>query len=46
MARLTKDHPKGSWSPSINDQMQYLELNFGKPERLDTIEWRMSMERV
>lgn len=32
MARLTKEQPRGSWSPSINDQMQYLELNFAKPE--------------
>ncbi|SPP76371.1 hemocytin [Drosophila guanche] len=31
-ARLTKQHPRGSWSPNINDQMQYLELNFGRPE--------------
>lgn len=33
-ARLTKN-PKtggGSWSPQINDQMQYLELNFGHAE--------------
>ncbi|XP_030375562.1 hemocytin [Scaptodrosophila lebanonensis] len=32
-ARLTKDKTKsGSWSPSINDQMQYLEINFGQKE--------------
>ncbi|KAH8270632.1 hypothetical protein KR018_012544 [Drosophila ironensis] len=32
MGRLSKNHQKGSWSPSINDQMQYLELNFGTAE--------------
>lgn len=28
--KLTTD--SGSWSPQINDQMQYLELNFKHPE--------------
>jgi len=31
-ARLNKQPGGGSWSPQINDQMQYLELNFGHTE--------------